>query len=631
MDRGERRSHQFLKKAKGRQSLNLALSWVLAFFFFFFFSDKKYLLDLTILCRAFTVDKKLPTITEIVGVTDLFDEPGLENGSSIHMGAASEAGLAKAEMMLRFTDSPPNAAEDLRFLGEESSDYRPLDPDDDFKMLLNRSERRRLAKLEGRTNDIKVSDSDGSVVADDDDVHSVGRVREEGSYDFDDAIPTLAKRPRLDIVTDDNTDEGDSNMLPCVRETPLLLAASTEMVLDADAYYYDVTGPDSDSNAFRHCEDQEYKEIWPPLSSSFSQFINSSSDYHHDYKSHPNTEYLQEPENDDPELAEKGSFKPLSFESLPVSRLPSQVCNRSSNGKQQDFSTNTLNDVSDSLASKTLESRSSLELSTKPEMALHLGVQAFAQLRAKTISSKKETQLSVSAPILLPADQDHEPKGAPADIYDSSTIRLPENIIMPQSIHKYMASLDIIQKHALVRSFRSPECLIELVERRSLDGVDLIIDLHSAIIFLSLFTLASQCDKYVERVAEQSWKFRQILVVFEAYSQSYARINEGGQYASTLNSGLNAYTPPILKAIKKFRRDLNISAACGTKCQETKMFYAFADSVDEAALFARLYGDFVEAQDDTGGVIWGDRNWLDGDFLEVSIPISTNETYPSDG
>jgi len=38
---------------------------------------------------------------------------------------------------------------------------------------------------------MKVYDSDGSVVGDDDDVHSVGRVREDGSCDFDDAIPTL--------------------------------------------------------------------------------------------------------------------------------------------------------------------------------------------------------------------------------------------------------------------------------------------------------------------------------------------------------------------------------------------------------------------------------------------------------
>ena len=45
-----------------------------------------------------------------------------------------------------------------------------------------------------------------------------------------------------------------------------------------------------------------------------------------------------------------------------------------------------------------------------------------------------------------------------------------------------MASLDVIRKLALVRSLGSQEYLVELVERQSLDGVDLILDPHLAII-----------------------------------------------------------------------------------------------------------------------------------------------------
>jgi hypothetical protein len=70
-----------------------------------------------------------------------------------------------------------------------------------------------------------------------------------------------------------------------------------------------------------------------------------------------------------------------------------------------------------------------------------------------------------------------------------------------------MASLNVIQMLALVRS---------LEFRQSLDSVDLILDPHSAIIFLPFFMLSSYCNKYVERVAAQSWKFHRILVVFEA-------------------------------------------------------------------------------------------------------------------
>ena len=330
-----------------------------------------------------------------------------------------------------FTDPPPNPERHCHSLSEESSSYRPPDPDDGFRMLLNRGERRRVAKLEGRINDIK-------------------------DYDFD---------------------------------------------LEGSVAYPDAV------------------------------------------------------------------------------HLP--------------------------------------ELSTEPEITLHrLGIRAFAELRAQTISSRKETQLSVFAPNVFPADQDLKPRETPMDLYDSSTIRLPESVLMPQSIHRYMASVDFIQKQALVRSLESQEFLVTLVERDSLGGVDLILDPHSAIVFLSLFSLPWQCDKYVESVAKQSWKFRRILVVFEAYPQSCARRGD-----NTWDSGLNAYTPPILKAIKKFRRDMSVAAACGTRCQETELCHAFANSVDEGALFARLYGDRAEEKDETGGAIWGDRGWLDGDFLEVSSHI----------
>jgi hypothetical protein len=108
---------------------------------------------------VFTTDKQLTTITEIADVTDIFVEP---NDFTINnlKGAPSKVDLAKtSEMVLRsvsFADSPPNSVEHLRSLGEESSDYRP-NLDDGFKILLNRSERRRVAKLEGRIDDMGAS------------------------------------------------------------------------------------------------------------------------------------------------------------------------------------------------------------------------------------------------------------------------------------------------------------------------------------------------------------------------------------------------------------------------------------------------------------------------------------------
>ncbi|KAF8816137.1 hypothetical protein BYT27DRAFT_7248458 [Phlegmacium glaucopus] len=73
LNRGERLQHQFLKKTKGRPITYSRV--ILGVSLFIYFLDKK----------IFTVDKKLPTITGVVGVTDLFDDLGL-NDSSIRMG-----------------------------------------------------------------------------------------------------------------------------------------------------------------------------------------------------------------------------------------------------------------------------------------------------------------------------------------------------------------------------------------------------------------------------------------------------------------------------------------------------------------------------------------------------------------
>jgi len=120
-----------------------------------------------------------------------------------------------------------------------------------------------------------------------------------------------------------------------------------------------------------------------------------------------------------------------------------------------------------------------------------------------------------------------------------------------------------------------------------------------------------------------SWKHDRLLVVFEAYGEKFAKkkLLCPSWSASSSSAGRSpqpyAYTPPIVKALKKFKRDLSIAEACGTKRAATVIQYAFADSVEEAALFTRLYGDWCEANDRTQGVIWGNRDWLDADFVEV--------------
>ncbi|KIY44333.1 hypothetical protein FISHEDRAFT_25448, partial [Fistulina hepatica ATCC 64428] len=68
-----------------------------------------------------------------------------------------------------------------------------------------------------------------------------------------------------------------------------------------------------------------------------------------------------------------------------------------------------------------------------------------------------------------------------------------------------LACMELIQKRALVRILRSDACAVELVERETLEGVDMILDPHTAIIIFPLLSLPSQCDTLTQRLCEVSW------------------------------------------------------------------------------------------------------------------------------
>ncbi|KAG6840139.1 hypothetical protein C0991_008603 [Blastosporella zonata] len=259
------------------------------------------------------------------------------------------------------------------------------------------------------------------------------------------------------------------------------------------------------------------------------------------------------------------------------------------------------------------------------DLASHyLRIEAFAQLRAKEITKKCVSSAAGNVKETVnPQDNEQRlgktpPRTTPPELYDSRTVRIPPHRPQPQTIHKYMASLDLIQKRILVRSLIAQDCLIELVERDSLGGVDLIIDPQTAIIFSSLLSLPAHGKKLLETVSAQSWRYKRILIVFEAYPESRSfrdrKHSKQGRWAP--EPQLYAYTPPIVKAIKRFRRDIAIAEGCFKKTTACEVWCAFADSVKEAAMYARLFGDEAEGADWTEGAVWGDREWLDTDPSE---------------
>lgn len=213
----------------------------------------------------------------------------------------------------------------------------------------------------------------------------------------------------------------------------------------------------------------------------------------------------------------------------------------------------------------------------------------------------------------------------PPEIMDSNTIPAEEvncRVVQPSTVHRYLASLEILQKRALVKSLSSADCFIDLIERTSLGGAHIIVDPSTAILFIPLLTLGTECMAWIERVSAQSWKFKIIYVVLEAYPETCAFKSRERR------SELSAYTPPILKAIKKFRRDIGLAEAFNTKSTGCKIKFGFADCVADAARFARYAGDVAEAGDTTGGEIWGDRECLEEEH-EVSTPLG-HLTYIAD-
>lgn len=206
----------------------------------------------------------------------------------------------------------------------------------------------------------------------------------------------------------------------------------------------------------------------------------------------------------------------------------------------------------------------------------------------------------------------------PQEVVDKNTLVMPAASPQPTTIHRYLASLDLIQKRALVMHLCSQSCCVDLVERDTLSGVDLILDADSAVLYFPLTSLPTQCDALKLRLDGLSWRYRNLLLVFESFPTSRAYVAEH----TDDDVGIpNMFSPPVLKAIKKLRRDLGISEACDLKRENTDIVFAFARSVFEAAMFVRLFGNRVERR---SGTVWGSRDWLGEEVNEVSPSTNLN-------
>ncbi|KAI6161331.1 hypothetical protein EDD17DRAFT_698078 [Pisolithus thermaeus] len=217
------------------------------------------------------------------------------------------------------------------------------------------------------------------------------------------------------------------------------------------------------------------------------------------------------------------------------------------------------------------------------------------------------------------------PRTTPNEVIDQNTVLLPPHWVDATTTHRYMASLSLIQKRALVRELQGNTCRVILVERCFLGGCDIILDPDRAIIVASLFALPAQIEALAERISKESWRYSEILVVFEAYpSERSCRAEDKNGDRNGL--GPYAYSPPIVKAIKRLRRIVSIAEGCGTKDKRCLVIWAFANGIEEAARVVRCFGEEACARALQGAsVLWGEREWLEEEEMEGEADLAEVE------
>ena len=263
--------------------------------------------------------------------------------------------------------------------------------------------------------------------------------------------------------------------------------------------------------------------------------------------------------------------------------------------------------------------RRRLEDSTVTAIATREFLDDHLTLRNKPVMH--DFPIAIPTAIIPQAISASPPRNVPPEFLDAHTIRLPDSWDPRAASHWYLANMSVIQKRALLRALRTPECRVHLVERYTLDGVDIIVDPDTAVLFAPLLALPSQVEGLSNHVLRASWRYTHILIILEAFPSGEALTADGGDRNSTHSVKLtpNAFSPPTLKAVKKLRRLLNIADGFGSKNAGCKIHWAFANNVGEAAQFVRVFGDLAEERGlmESRHALWGDRGWLQTDEHEV--------------
>lgn len=227
------------------------------------------------------------------------------------------------------------------------------------------------------------------------------------------------------------------------------------------------------------------------------------------------------------------------------------------------------------------------------------------------------------------------PNIIPPELCQHSSFHLPKHWQPPSALHRYLVSLNMMQKRRLYQTIASPDIgAAVLLERLHLSNVDIIVDPFAAIILFNLAALPAQANQLLQSASKSSWSYSRLLILFEAYppSRSRSAVTYTNEAPLDLDELPNLFSPPAIKAFKQLRRSLVIADAAGTKDPASSVEFVFALHEVETACYIRSFGDqqmeaainglgrsnkAAENSVISSQTTWDDRSWLVDDEYEV--------------
>ncbi|KAG9313983.1 hypothetical protein JVU11DRAFT_4759 [Chiua virens] len=464
--------------------------------------------------------------------------------------------------------------------------------------------------------------------------HDDQEVAPEKNYSFQEAVQPDSQNPLdlMECVSGSQTDDGfffdvsgldvmDNNLNICQFSTNEFGIPHSLLAPPSDNFVYDVDAFEANKENIDIDHPSENKEDVPPVDADDYQLGEHQND--------PLTEqldwsdYLQFPES------HTTSFESLLFASqsrlptpshdftnLKEKAIPAPAPNaRGANYNKDDLVSTSECRGTTSRATKRRKLNDLVPASSLDLFSTFIGLRNKATLNLTLQESEIRTDAPVPVQIPDAPEQSPLPRVTPDDVFDQRTVRLPEHWVPAAVVHRYFASMALIQKRALVQDLQGPLCRIVLIERYDLGGTDVIIDPDYGVLFIPLLALPAHVDSAMERISHESWRYSNLLIVFEAYpsAQSYR-----ADRSHNTRSVPYAYTPPICKAIRKLRRNMGISEGCGTLDPRCTLRWAFANDVAEAAKFVRCFGEEACAMSSERGQggLWDQREWLEKEERE---------------